>query len=214
MWEKEKSYLSPLPPIRFEACKLLSCKVNKTSLITVDTNRYSVPCRFAGQEVWAKIFVDRVIVVAQNQVIAEHVRSYERNQMITVLDHYLEILLKKPRAIRDAHAFQTTEVPDVFKRFHLKMREQEGAAGDRKFIRLLLLHRDIGMERLTNAFLEAEKTQVFRYEVVHEIIQKLTNQDISFQPLPTDQTPISLLDYKVSKSNIEQYGQLTGVNNK
>jgi transposase len=214
MWEKEKNYLSPLPAIRFEACKLLSCKVNKTSLITVETNRYSVPCRFAGQEVWAKIFVDRVIVVAQNQVIAEHVRSYEKNQMITVLDHYLEILLKKPRAIRDAHAFQTNEVPDVFKRFHLKMREQEGAAGDRKFIRLLLLHRDIGMEKLTNALLEAEKTQVFRYEVVHEMIQKLTNQDITIQPLPTDQTPISLLDYKVSKSNIEQYGQLTGVNNK
>jgi hypothetical protein len=161
MWEKEKSYLSPLPPIRFEACKLLSCEVNNTSLINVENNRYSVPCRFAGQEVWAKIFVDRVIVVAQNQVIAEHVRSYERNQMITVLDHYLEILLKKPRAIRDAHSFQTTEVPDVFKRFHLKMREQEGAAGVRKFIRLLLLHRDIGMEKLTNALLEAKKNASF-----------------------------------------------------
>lgn len=46
------------------------------------------------------------------------------------------------------------------------------------------------------------------------MIQKLSNQDITIQPLPTDQTPISLLDYKVSKSNIEQYGQLTGVNNK
>ncbi|WP_339062982.1 ATP-binding protein [Tepidibacillus marianensis] len=142
----------------------MSCKVNKTSLITVETNHYSVPCSYVGQAVWAKIFVNRVIVVAQNHVIAEHTRSYERSQMITVLDHYLEALLKKPRAIRDAHAFQSTEVPEVFKRFHLKIREQEGSVGDRKFIRLLLLHRDIGMETLTNALLEAEKTQVFRYE--------------------------------------------------
>jgi hypothetical protein len=116
MWEKEKEYLHPLPSNRFEACKLLSCKVNKTSLITVETNRYSVPCSFVGQAVWAKIFVDRVIVVAQNQVIAEHPRSYESNQMITVLDHYLEVLLKKPLAIRDAHAFQSGEIPNVFKR--------------------------------------------------------------------------------------------------
>lgn len=210
MWEKEKEYFHPLPTNRFEACKLLSCKVNKTSLITVETNRYSVPCSFAGQAVWAKIFVDRVIVVAQNRVIAEHSRSYESNQMITVLDHYLEVLLKKPRAIRDAHAFQSTEVPDVFKRFHLKMREQEGSVGDRKFIRLLLLHRDIGMESLTNALMEAEKTQVFRYEKVHEIIQKLTNQHITISTLPTDKTPVNLLDYKVNKSSIEQYGQLTG----
>ncbi|MBT2700902.1 IS21 family transposase [Bacillus sp. ISL-40] len=210
MWEKEKEYLHPLPTIRFEACKLLSCKVNKTSLITVETNRYSVPCSYAGQAVWAKIFVDRVIVVAQNHVIAEHIRSYERNQMITVLDHYLEVLLKKPRAIRDAHAFQSTEIPDVFKRFHLKMREQEGSVGDRKFIRLLLLHRNIGMDNLTKALLEAETTQVFRYEKVHEIIQRLTNQHIPISTLPTDKTPVNLLDYKVNKSNIEQYGQLTG----
>jgi transposase len=210
MWEKEKEYLHPLPANKFEACKLLSCKVNKTSLIAVETNRYSVPCSYVGQSVWAKIFVDRVIVVAQNQVIAEHIRSYERNQMVTILDHYLEILLKKPRAIRDAHAFQSNEIPAVFKRFHLKMREQEGSVGDRKFIRLLLLHRDIGMDNLTKALLEAEKTQVFRYEKVHEIIQRLTNQHIPISTLPTDKTPVNLLDYKVNKSNIEQYGQLTG----
>jgi transposase len=212
MWEKEKEYLHPLPSNRYDACKLLSCKVNKTSLITVDTNRYSVPCSFVGQAVWAKIFVDKVIVVAQNQVIAEHTRSYERNQMITVLDHYLEILLKKPRAIRDAHAFKSSEIPSVFRRFHSKMREQEGATGDQKFIRLLLLHRDIGMESLTNTLLEAEKTQVFRYETVHEVIQKLTNQYITINDLPIDKTPVSLLDYKVNKSNIEKYGQLTGGN--
>jgi hypothetical protein len=176
----------------------------------VETNRYSVPSSYSGQAVWAKIFVDRVIVVAQNRVIAEHPRSYERNQMITVLDHYLEVLLQKPRAIRDAHAFQSTEIPDVFKRFHLKMREQQGSEGDRKFIRLLLLHRDIGMDNLTKALSEAEKTQVFRYEIVHEIIQSLTNEHIPISTLPTDKTPVNLLDYKVNKSSIEQYGQLTG----
>lgn len=118
MWEKEKEYLHPLPETKFEACRVVSCQVNKTSLITVETNQYSVPCSYVGQMVWAKMFVDRVIVVAQNQVIAEHPRSYERNQMITNLDHYLDALLVKPRAIRDAHAFQSSDIPDVFKRFH------------------------------------------------------------------------------------------------
>lgn len=210
MWEKEKEHLYPLPAKPFEACKLVSCQVNKTSLITIDNNQYSVPSRYVGQAVWAKIFVDQVIVVAQNQEIAHHSRSYERNQMVTVLDHYLEVLLKKPRAIRDAHAFQSTELPDVFRRFHRKMREQEGAVGDRKFIRLLLLHREIGMEKLTHALNEAEQTQIFRYEVVHEIIQRLTNSTIQIQDLPKEKTPTSLLDYKIQKSNVAQFSQLTG----
>ncbi|WP_245001213.1 Mu transposase domain-containing protein [Caldalkalibacillus thermarum] len=184
--------------------------MNKTSLITVETNQYSVPCSYVGQAVWAKMFVDHVIVVAQNQVIAEHPRSYERNQMITNLDHYLEALLKKPRAIRDAHAFQSSDLPDVFRRFHRKMREQEGAAGDRKFIRLLLLHREIGMEKLTQALREAEQAQVYRYEVVHEIIQRLTNNYLRVQDLSKEKTPVNLLDYKIQKANVAQYGQLTG----
>ncbi|NRD79025.1 IS21 family transposase [Bacillus sp. BRMEA1] len=210
MWEKEKEYFHPLPEKRFEACKLVSCRVDKTSLVTIETNKYSVPCRFVGQTVWAKIFVDRLIVVAQNEVIAEHSRSYEQNQMFTILDHYLEILVKKPRAVRDAHAFQSSDIPEVFRRFHRKMREQEGAIGDRKFARLLLLHREIGMEKLTQALLEAEKTQVFRYEVVHEKIQRLTNNSFMLENLSREKTPTNLLDYKIQKSNIAQYGQLTG----
>ncbi|SEN68814.1 hypothetical protein SAMN05192533_11776 [Mesobacillus persicus] len=90
MWAKEKKYLHHLPEQRFEACKLVSCQVNKTSLISIETNRYSVPYGYVGKTVWANFFVNRVIVVAQNQVIAEHLRSNERNQLITVLDHYLE----------------------------------------------------------------------------------------------------------------------------
>ncbi|MFD1348002.1 Mu transposase domain-containing protein [Oceanobacillus caeni] len=54
MWEKE--YFHPLPEKRFEACKLVSCQVNKTSLITVETNKYSVPCDYVGQAAWAKNF--------------------------------------------------------------------------------------------------------------------------------------------------------------
>ncbi|WP_244853126.1 IS21 family transposase [Bacillus sp. J14TS2] len=210
MWEKEKEYLRPLPPQRFEACKLISCQVNKTSLVTIETNQYSVPCHYVSQSVWAKVFVDRVIVVAQNQVIAEHPRSYERHQIFTVLDHYLDVLIKKPRAIRDAHAFQSSEIPEVFRRFHRKMRELEGALGDRKFIRLLLLHRDIGLDKLTEALLEAENAGVFRYEFVHEMIQRYTNGNHSICNLPNNQAPTNLLDYKIQKSNIAQYGQLTG----
>ncbi|MDE5416358.1 IS21 family transposase [Alkalihalobacterium chitinilyticum] len=210
LWEKEKEYFHPLPDSQFEACKLVSCQVNKTSLITVETNQYSVPSRYVGQSVWTKIFVDRVIVMAQNQVIAEHKRSYERNQMVTELDHYLEILLKKPRAIRDAHAFHSSDIPDVFRRFHRKMREQEGSVGDRKFIRLLLLHREIGMDKLTTALLEAEETKVYRYEVVHEIIQRLTNNTLNVHQLSNEKAPTNLLNYKVQKANIAKFRQLTG----
>ncbi|WP_237760138.1 IS21 family transposase [Sporolactobacillus inulinus] len=207
VWAKEKRTLRSLPETAFEACHLVSCKVNPLSLINIETNQYSVPCGYVGQAVWAKKFVDRVIIVAQNQVIAEHPRSYERFKMFTHLDHYLDVLLKKPRAIRDAHPFHSPEIPEVFRRFHQKMREQEGADGDRKFVRLLLLHRELGMKRLTQAIQKAEEKQIFRYEAVHEIIQEMTN-DVIVTDLPSEKAPDVLRNYKVDQANIRQYGQL------
>lgn len=49
VWEREKTKLYHLPADRFEACRLISCQVNKTSLITIETNQYSVPTHFVGQ---------------------------------------------------------------------------------------------------------------------------------------------------------------------
>lgn len=48
-------------------------------------------------------------------------------------------------------------------------------------IRLLLLHREIGMEILTKAFEEAEQAQIYRYEQVYEIIQKKKNPAKTFK---------------------------------
>ncbi|WP_243292482.1 hypothetical protein [Bacillus sp. FJAT-47783] len=71
------------------------------------------------------------------------------------------------------------------------MTEQEGSIGARKFIRLLLLHREIEMEKLTQSLNEVEK-QVYWYEIVHDMIQKLTNHDFQFHDLSKDKTPVKL----------------------
>ncbi|WP_100489379.1 IS21 family transposase [Sporolactobacillus pectinivorans] len=204
VWAREKLTLHPLPETPFEACQLVSCQVNQLSLIHVETNQYSVPCVYVGQAVWVKKFVDHLVIVAQDQVIAEYPRSYERNQLFTRLDHYLEVLLKKPRAIRDALPFQNPQIPEVFRRFHRKMREAEGADGDRKFIRLLLLHRDLGMDPLSEAMTEAERRQSFTYEAVYEIIQQV----IGNVTRPVGQAPEALQGYKVKVTDINQYRQL------
>lgn len=90
------------------------------------------------------------------------------------------------------------------------MRAQEGTIEDRKFIRPLLLHREIGIDKLKHALCETEKAQVYRYEIVHEIIQRLTSNQLKIRGLSKEKMPTKLLHYKVKKSNVAQYEQLTG----
>ena len=49
------------------------------SPITLDTNRYSVPIRYAGVRVTIKAYPDRVCIYHQDQLIARHTRSYDRH---------------------------------------------------------------------------------------------------------------------------------------
>lgn len=208
-WLKEQVTLHALPATDFEACKTAECLVSRISTVTFDKNQYSVPCTYVGQSVWVKGFVDEMIIVAQNQIIATHKRSYEEGGIYTQLDHYLEALLRKPRAIRDARAMQTAEVPQALREFQQKMREKHGAEGDRGFIRFLLLHRDVGMDMLVSAVEQAQQTGVYRYEGLHEIIQQLTGQSPNLEPLPPTSIPNDLEQYRVKKADPERYAELT-----
>ncbi len=208
-WQKEKESLHPLPKTDFEACKTAECLVSKISTVTFDNNQYSVPCRCVGQRVWVKGFVDRVIVVAQNQMIAEHLRAYEEGGIHLQLDHYLEALLRKPRAVRDARAMQTAEVPPELRWFHRQMNEKHGADGDRGFVRFLLLHREVGMDLLLQTVQAAQEAGIYRYEGLHQIVQQLTGQAPNRQSLPDARLPVDLAEYRVQKAEPTRYGELT-----
>lgn len=208
-WLKEKQALHPLPATDYEACKTAECRVSKIATVTFDRNQYSVPCGYVSQQVWVKGFVDRVIVVAQNQMIAEHSRSYEEGGIHLKLDHYLEALLRKPRAVRDARVMQTAEVPQEMRDFHRQMNEKHGADGDRGFVRFLLLHREVGMDILLQTVQTAQAAGLFRYEGLHQIVRQLTGQEPSTAVLPPAHLPTDLTAYRVRKTDLNRYGDLT-----
>lgn len=208
VWEEEKDLLHPLPPKPFEACKLRESTVSKTATVVFETNQYSVPCTHVGKKIWVKAFVDQVIIVAQNQVIAEHSRCYERHQMVLQLDHYLEAFLRKPRALHDARVMQTGEIPDSVRRFHRLMHKRHGADGDRAFVRLLLLHRDVRMESLTCALEEAEQRGIYHYEGIHDLILRMTGQIPVMNQLSDEKIPNDLHAYRVQKANLQCYSEL------
>lgn len=209
VWEKEKGVLHPLPPQPFEACRLKAGTVSKMSTVAFETNQYSVPCAYVGGRVWIKAFVDQVSVVVQNEVIATHPRCDGRDQMILVLDHYLDILLKKPRAVRDARVMHGSDIPEVVRSFHKEMRQRHGADGDRAFVRFMLLHREVGMETIVKVLQVAADTQVYQLEGLHELVLRQTGQTRPKSALPADKLPFDLTQYRVQKADTSRYNALT-----
>jgi hypothetical protein len=85
---KEKSCLSPLPPVRFVISKISTRKVYHDCHIYVDYNYYSVPYEYVGKNVDIEITESLVKVFYMGKCIALHKRIEGRGSFSTVDSHY------------------------------------------------------------------------------------------------------------------------------
>lgn len=61
--------------------------MSKQFRVTLESNHYSVPTQYVGVRASVKTYPDRVCIYYQDQLIARHVRSYDRHQDIEDPEH-------------------------------------------------------------------------------------------------------------------------------
>jgi len=92
----ERPILRALPSERFDATEVAAVRVDAKALITVRQNRYSVPVALAGLRVGVRVGANEIVVDYQGREVARHERQHGRSGTRAVLDHYLELLARKP----------------------------------------------------------------------------------------------------------------------
>lgn len=130
----------PLPTYPFDPCVPQPAKVDKYQTARFDSNRYSVPRTFAFQTVTVKGYVHDIVITTGTEIIARHVRCYDRGQMLLDPLHYLATLERKPAALDHANVFRRWDLPAVFGALRKALEKQHGSTtGARQFIRVLQL---------------------------------------------------------------------------
>ena len=145
-FERESVVLRPLPHSDFDVSAPLSCRVDTKARICVRQSYYSVPAHLAGRRVLARLGATTVLVRVGGAVVAEHTRSLHKGTEDLVLDHYLEVLVRKPGAVAPASALVAARASGAFTPTHQRFwdaarRELGDSAGTRALIGVLLLHR-------------------------------------------------------------------------
>jgi hypothetical protein len=107
-----------------------------------------VPARFIGARLRTLLRADEVLVFDGATVVARHSRSRVRCGQVLVLDHYLEVLTRKPGALPGSMALSQARAAGVFTVAHealwTKARARHGDSdGTRVLIEVLLLHRHL-----------------------------------------------------------------------
>ncbi|MFG2785743.1 IS21 family transposase [Streptomyces prunicolor] len=167
----EAALLMPLPGEVFETGLVLTPRVDRYAMITVKMCRYSVPARFIGHQVRVVLQAAEVIVHAGKTEIARHERLTGRGEERLLLDHYLEVLLRKPGALAGSEALDQARLDGTFTATHEALwAAAKSALGDvdgtKALVKVLLLHRHLHHADLLTGIRAALSVGSFTHDVI------------------------------------------------
>jgi transposase len=156
---EERADLLPLAESGFELAEISFPRVDGLGCVRVRTNLYSVPAK-AGKTVEVRLYPSYVEVRDEGRCIARHERSYERNQQVLDLEHYLDVLERKPGALAGAKPLiawrQRGLWPESYDHLLTQLIGRHGKqSGTRQMIQVLNLIKQHGHQRVRTAVEEA-----------------------------------------------------------
>lgn len=150
----EQPHMLPLQD-GFDLAEESFCRVDGKGCVQAKTNSYSTPLP-VGTRCRVRVLAERVEVWHEGKCVAQHTRCYKRRQQVLDLEHYLDVLKRKPGALAGSRplaqwrsAGRWTPAYDEFWQ-SLQQRHGKGP-GTRLMIEILQQGRQCGYERLTRA---------------------------------------------------------------
>ena len=149
----EMRTLRPLPVEEFETAEHASPRVDAKALVTIRQNRYSVPAALVGLRVAARIGAREIVISRDGRPVARHPRLHGRFQTSAQLDHYLELLQRKPGALKGSLPLRQERErgrwPACFDQLWQQIEQRYGASeAARQMVDVLLLCRELGPDRV------------------------------------------------------------------
>jgi transposase len=204
LWAEERPLLMGMPP-PFDGFIEHPKRVSPTCLVSFERSRYSVPASFANRPVSLRVYADQLVIVAEGQIVARHVRVITRDHNQpgqTVYDwrHYLAVVQRKPGALRNGAPF--AQMPEAFRDLQRALLKREGGDREMADILALVLHHD------EQAVLMAVQRALDAGAVSKAHILNLLSRLVA-RPRPTDlDTPAGLTLHHEPQANVSRYDRL------
>lgn len=195
----EREHLRPLAQEGFDLAEVSWALADSKGCVKVRTNSYSAPVQ-VGTKVQVRVLAAYVEVWQEGRLVARHERCYRRRQEILDLEHYLDVLQRKPGALAGSKPLEQWRRegrwPASYDRLWQHLIERQGKqAGTRQMIELLKLGSQHGFARLEQAVETALALQCWdaaavRYLLVAEDLQPSRAQRLEIGALARYERPL------------------------
>src|SRR5277367_4554979 len=123
-FERERALLRPLPAIAFDTDEVVPAIVSPHARVAFDGNRYSTPPQFVRKPLTIRANQDELRLLHEGQVVAQHVRSYERGALLVLPEHRLAALTLRQRPQKRALEQEFDDWGPEAREFHLGLNRQ------------------------------------------------------------------------------------------
>ena len=145
--DRERLILGKLPREPHPTWEEATPRVDAKALATVRTNRYSVPASLAGLKIRARVGARDISFWHDGTCVAQHERLAGKHQVSAQLDHYLDLLVRKPGALARSLALRQErdrgDWPACFDQLWTRIIERSGRQeAARQMVDVLMLCRE------------------------------------------------------------------------
>ena len=178
--ELEQAHLLPLADEGFELEEKSCTTVDKRGCVRAGTNWYSTPLK-PGQRVMVKLLPLAVEAWRDGRVVARHERCYERGQSLYELEHYLDVLERKPGALAGSTPLAQWRAkgrwPASYDELWAKLNRRHGKLdGTRQMVELIQLGRKHGYDKLRETVAHALELGCTDLEALRHLLDTASPQ--------------------------------------
>lgn len=113
-----------LPEKRVDCARYEELRADKYGIVNVDKKQYSTSPRFAKQKVRVRITYNEIAILnGDNEIIVNHKRLYGVRRKSMIWHPYLELLSKRPRAIKYSSIYN--QFPSIWTDYLRNCTEEE-----------------------------------------------------------------------------------------
>jgi transposase len=148
MYDEERGFLRPLPIKRIDPSIPVEATVGHDLMFRYDTTKYSLPAEYVGKTITVRAYAYTVEAWYGGKLIFTHQRPFTKGKHQYIPEHYLSLLERKPRAMRNAAPLKYGVLPPALEVFRKSCPDKDKYE---QLANILLLGRDVDAEQLLEA---------------------------------------------------------------
>ena len=187
-YKEEKIFLRRIPEFRYDTSNTVTHIVGDYSTVRFEKNNYSVPTKYLRKDVTVKGYANEVLIFYEGSVIATFDRIYGVGKTEYRLEHYIDLIERKPRA-----AFQAKPVRENITKELLDWGKLL-PGGNKEMVKLLRLCVDYGEERILAIKASLPSGVVPTVDMIRSHLHEIPESNVIYMK---KEIPVQLPDLKI-----------------